>query len=233
MGLFRIKDLSDDELRSRVDTERYRLERSEKHHEDRLERIEKWEKELLMRVRKRRAEKQRERARRIEESRRPIVNAVNVDYAAAEAKACINLTGMSDGELRAEITRAEKLVIASSDGIARAREDLDDFRCKAGHAEAELRAHSDNVATSRSQLEDLRGELNTRRRKTIEVPHWVFEILSAHARKRFENIACENRTDAYEAALSHAARLLCGEVWPRDVEGEHHGSTPGGSRRLS
>ncbi len=85
------------------------------------------------------------------------------------------------------------------------------------------------IESSQRFVREIETELELRRRdRPVTMPLWVFEVLSAHARKRFQNIASHNRTTTYQRALAHAHRILGREVWPRDIDGEHHGSTPSG-----
>ncbi len=87
--------------------------------------------------------------------------------------------------------------------------------------------HAKTADSVRAMVNSFKKELERRRaQKMVKVPYWVLEVLSAHARKRFENIAPKNRTRVYERALAFVKHHAIGEVWPRDIDGEHHGCTP-------
>jgi len=92
------------------------------------------------------------------------------------------------------------------------------------------RLGQEHIRTS-NLLVSLQGEV-ARRRSTrpMTVPFWALEVLSAHARKRYENITRDHRTSTYAQALDVATNELGREIWPRDIPGEHHGCTPLGAR---
>lgn len=89
----------------------------------------------------------------------------------------------------------------------------------------------DQSKETRAQLHQLKIELKDRQaHEPIDVPRWVLEVLSAHARKRYQNITPGHRTTRYRKALDYV-QILVGEMWPRDIDGEHHGCDPTGGRR--
>lgn len=102
-----------------------------------------------------------------------------------------------------------------------------ELRTSIASSKSLIQRTEESLATMQNNLKRREEELEGRRKYCqVCMPHWVFELLSAHARKRHENIAPENRTDNYHLALCVAAEVLGEEVWPRDIPGEHHGSTP-------
>lgn len=98
--------------------------------------------------------------------------------------------------------------------------------------EAQLTDYSRRAKEAESLYHDLRreqtnvkAEIKARRaRGSVTIPFWALEMLSAHARKRFENLSPRHTTMPYEKALVIASRLLDGDVWPRDIDGEYHGA---------
>ena len=92
-------------------------------------------------------------------------------------------------------------------------------------AKSEIRRLDKGAEETKCELRRLEEEKERRRLCKVHVPAWVLELLSAHARKRYENINPDHRTSNYAHALDVATDLV-GKVWPRDLDGEHHGSTP-------
>ena len=102
----------------------------------------------------------------------------------------------------------------------------DELEREIGHYETDHDRFTNLATETGAQARCLKKERERRRAlKMVKVPYWVLEVISAHARKRFENIAPRNRTRNYERALKFV-KYTIGEVWPRDIDGEHHGCTP-------
>lgn len=95
------------------------------------------------------------------------------------------------------------------------------------HRRAAIKEYEDDAATALADLTLLITErTERRRRRPVEVPYMILELLTAHAAKRYDNIAPGHQTAKYHSAIRAAYRLLGREVLPRDIEGEHHGSGP-------
>ncbi|MEE8551559.1 MAG: hypothetical protein V3T08_09940 [Gemmatimonadota bacterium] len=106
------------------------------------------------------------------------------------------------------------------------------MRTEIADLERSLRYFADRSKIAGCALHDLKAALKERRaHELIRMPRWALEVLSAHARKRYENITPEHRTDRYKRALGFAAGVV-DKIWPRDIKGEWHGSTSIGGCRF-
>ena len=137
----------------------------------------------------------------------------------------MGFTLFSDKSLAEAIRRNEISIDRTEEDLCRERDAVSRMKVELKKRQSKAR-HEEEMRQRRVRYEeDMR-----RRREPMTVPRWVFELLSAHARKRHENIAAHNSTVNYRRALAVASDTLGREVWPCDIAGEHHGSSPTGRR---